>query len=97
MPKNAELTLKLEPALRDAFIAAAKASHQPAEQILQDLVQGFVQRQQQTREYETYLHDKVTTAREQVRTGQYHPASEVEARFAARRAALQARAGRAGT
>ena len=95
MPKNAELTLKLEPALRDAFIAAVKASHQSAEQVLQDLVRGFVQHQQQAHDYETYLQDKVSTAREQVRTGEYHPADEVEARFAARRNTLQARVGRA--
>lgn len=94
MPKNAEITLKLEPALRDAFIAAAKASRRPVEQILQDLVRGFVQHQLQTHDYETYLHDKIATAREQVRTGQYHPAGEVETRSVAQRTALQARAGR---
>lgn len=95
MPKNAILTLKLEPALHDAFMAAAQASRQPAEQILLALVRGFVQRQHQTREYAAFLHDKVGTAREQVHTGRYHPASEVEARFAARHTEWLAKAGRA--
>jgi len=97
MPKNAEFTLKLEPALRDAFTAAAKVHHQPPEQILQDLVRGFVQRQHQAHDYQTFLHDKVATAREQVRAGQYHAAGEVDTRLAARRPALPAQAGRAGS
>ncbi len=97
MPKNAAFTLKLEPALRDAFLAAAQAHRQPAEQILQDLVRGFVQRQHQAHDYATFLHDKVATAREQVRAGRYHAAGEVDARFAARHPALLAQAGRAVT
>ena len=97
MPKNAVFTLKLEPALRDAFMAAVEASHQPAEQILQDLVRGFVQRQHQAHDYETFLRDKVATAREQVRAGHYYAAGEVDTRLAARRPALLAQAGRAGS
>ena len=97
MSKNAAFTLKLEPALRDAFLAAAEAIHEPAEQILQDLVRGFVQRQHQAREYAVFLQDKVATAREQVHAGLYHPASEVEARLAARRTSLLAKAGQVGS
>jgi len=95
MPKNAAFTLKLEPALRDAFLAAAEARRQPAEQILQDLVRSFVQSQHQAHDYATFLHDKVVTAREQVHAGQYHAAGEVDTRFAARHPALLAQAGRA--
>jgi hypothetical protein len=52
----------------------------------------FVQRQRQAREYDEFLRGKVADAREQIRAGEYASAEEVEARFAARRAQLLAKA-----
>ncbi|MBK8739716.1 MAG: antitoxin of toxin-antitoxin stability system [Betaproteobacteria bacterium] len=96
MSKEAVFTMKLEPELRAEFMAEAEASHRPASQILRELMREFVQRQRQEREYNEFLRGKVSDAREQVRAGDYASADEVEARFAARRARLLAKAGGAG-
>lgn len=93
MIKEAVFTLKLEPELRAEFMAAAEASHRPASQILRELMRDFVKRQRQEREYGEFLQSKISDAREQVRGGEYAGAEEVEARFAARRAQLLAKAG----
>ncbi|MGQ0708705.1 MAG: antitoxin of toxin-antitoxin stability system [Rhodoferax sp.] len=96
MSKETVFTMKLEPELRAEFMAEAEASHRPASQILRELMREFVQHQRQAREYEQFLHGKVANAREQIRTGEYARADDVEARFAARRARLQAKVGGAG-
>ena len=94
MSKEAMFTMKLEPELRDAFMAEAQASHRPASQILRELMREFVQRQREARSYDAFLHEKVAQARQQIEAGDYASADEVEARFAARRAALLAKVGR---
>jgi hypothetical protein len=45
MSKEAISTMKLEPDLRAEFIAEAKAAHQPASQVLRELMREFIQRQ----------------------------------------------------
>ena len=94
MSKEAVFTMKLEPELRAEFMAEAEASHRPASQILRELMREFVQRQRQAREYDEFLRGQVAEAREQVRSGDYTDSVDVEARFAARRAQLQAKAGK---
>jgi hypothetical protein len=80
-------TLKIEPELRDAFMAEAAASHRPASQIVRELMRGFVERQHEARDYDGFLARKVATARESMRAGRGRSDAEVEADFAARRAA----------
>ena len=53
MTKPAIFTMKLEPDLRAAFMAAAQASHRPASQVVRDLMRDYVQRQQERDAYET--------------------------------------------
>ena len=53
--KEAVFTLKLEAELRDAFMAEAEASHRPASQIVRDFMRDFVKKQQEDRDYETWL------------------------------------------
>lgn len=96
MSKEAVFTMKLEPELRAEFMAEAEASHRPASQILRELMREFVQRQRQAREYEEFLGGKVADARAQIRAGDYTSGDDVEARFAAKRAQLLAKAGSAG-
>ena len=96
MPKEAVFTMKLEPELRDDFMAEAKASHRPASQLLRELMRDFVQRQKQAREYEDFLRGKVDVAREQIANGQYASNEEVEARFAALRAEVLNNTGKGG-
>jgi len=90
MPKEAVFTMKLESDLREAFMAEAEASHRPASQILREMMREFVQKQREAREYGTYLQVKVSEARNEISTGQYASADEVETRAAERRARLLA-------
>lgn len=92
MSKEAVFTMKLEPELRAAFMAEAQATHRPASQVLRELMRDFVQQQRQAREYDQFLQSKVSIAREQIGTGAFASADEVEARAAARRAQLLAKA-----
>ena len=93
MSKEAVFTMKLEPELREAFMAEALATHRPASQLMRELMRDFVQRQLEAREYGDFLRAKVDQAREQVRAGNLAGGDEVEVRFAARRAQLRAAAG----
>ena len=86
MPKRAVFTMKLEPELRDQFMAEAAAAHRPASQVMRELMRAFVQRQQEAREYDEFLHRKIELARSSMRAGQGISNDEVEADFAARRA-----------
>lgn len=97
MSKEAVFTMKLEPELRAEFMAEAEACHRPASQILRELMREFVQRQHEARKYDEYLRGKVADAREQIRAGEYASTDDVEARFAARRALLLAKAGNSVT
>lgn len=92
MPKEAVFTMKLEPELRAAFVAEAEAAHRPASQIMRELMRDFIQRQHETREYETFLHSKVEAGRASMHNGKGRDNSEVEAEFAARRAKAVSRA-----
>ncbi|MDQ3202953.1 MAG: antitoxin of toxin-antitoxin stability system [Pseudomonadota bacterium] len=86
MSKQAVFTMKLEPELRDQFMAEAEASHRPASQIVREMMREFVQSQRESREYEAFLQRKVDAARADRLAGIGLTNDEVEAQFAARRA-----------
>ncbi len=44
MTKEVQISIKLEPELRDQFMAVAAATHTPAAQILRQLMRGFIAR-----------------------------------------------------
>lgn len=79
--KEAVFTMKLEPDLRAALMAEAEAARRPGSQVMRE----FVQRQQEAREYESFLRNKVETARGSMRAGLGQSNDDVEASFAARR------------
>lgn len=85
MSKEAVFTLKLEPELRDAFMAEAEASHRPASQVVRELMREFVQKQQEERSYDAFLRAKVQTGLADVEAGRVVSNERVEAEFAARR------------
>ena len=87
MSKEAVFTMKLEAELRADFIAEAQAADRPASQILRQLMRDFVKQQRQARDYDTFLEKKVEIARTSVLGGKGLGNEEVEAIFAARRAA----------
>lgn len=85
MSKQAVFTMKLEPELREQFMAEAEACHRPASQIMREMMRQFVRTQQEAREYEAFLQRKVDLARESMAAGEGVSNEEVEAQFAARR------------
>ena len=88
MQKEAVFTMKLEPELREDFMAEAAAMHRPASQIVREMMREFVVKQREAREYDEFLRLKVEAARESMKSGKGSSNDEVEARFAARRAEL---------
>jgi len=62
MSKDAIFTMKLEPELRNQFVAEAEAAHRPASQVVRELMREFVQRQRQAREYDEFLQRKIELA-----------------------------------
>lgn len=85
MLKEAVFTIKLESELRREFMIEAELVHQPASQIVRDMMRTFVQQQREAREYDEFLKNKVEAARVSMRAGEGHDNDEVEAVFATRR------------
>jgi predicted transcriptional regulator len=94
---KAIFTMKLEPELREAFMAEAEAAHRPASQVVRELMREFVQRQREAREYDEFLRHKVETARVSMRAGRGRSNEEVEADAVTRRAELLRKASETGT
>ena len=88
MPKDAVFTMKLEPELRDEFMAAAEAAHRPASQVVRELMREFVRRHREARGYDDFLRRKIEVARAQKVAGQHYSNDDVEAEAAARVAQL---------
>lgn len=78
MSKEAVFTMKLEPELRDAFMAAAKAEDRPASQIVREFMRNFVQ---QDREYVAFLQRKVDAARADIAAGRTYSHEEIQAQM----------------
>ena len=89
MSKDAVFTMKLEPDLRAAFMAAAEASHRPASQVVRELMRDYVRREAARQEHSDFLARKVAAARASSNAGVGRRDDAVEADFAARRAALK--------
>ncbi|MBP0579351.1 antitoxin of toxin-antitoxin stability system [Labrys sp. LIt4] len=62
MSKETMFTLKLEPELRNAFMAEAEAAHRPASQVVRELMREFIERQQQAREHDAWFRSEVAQA-----------------------------------
>lgn len=85
--KAAVFTMKLEADLRAEFMAEAEASHRSASQVVREFMRAFVQQQRAQREHDAFLRRKVEVARASMQDGLGQSNEEVEAAFAARRAA----------
>lgn len=59
MPKEAMFTLKLEPELRDQFMAEAEALDRPASQLVREFMRDFVKRQREAREHDAWFRAEV--------------------------------------
>jgi predicted transcriptional regulator len=95
MPKEAVFTMKLEPELRDAFMAAAAKVDRPASQVVRELMRNYVEEQKEKREYEEFVRRKVAKAMKSVEAGIGRSNEEVNADFARRRAERRRTSGEA--
>jgi len=86
MAKEAVFHLKLAPELLEEFMAAAKAVHRPASQVMRDLMYDFIRQQQQTKEHDEFVQLKIAVARASLEAGRGRSNDDVETEFAARRA-----------
>lgn len=90
MVKDAVFTMKLEEQLRNDFMAAAKADHRPASQVLRSLMRDYIASKNNEREYDEFFHRKVEAGRASMLAGLGRSNDDVEAKFAARRANVAA-------
>lgn len=88
---DATFTFRVDESLKSAFAAVAKSHDRTGAQLLRDFMRDYVAQQEVGAGYETWLNDKVEQSRSSADTGQLVPAADVEAKFAARRAATRAR------
>ena len=89
MSKESVFTMKLEPELREQFMAEAEAADRPASQVVRELMREYIQRRREARDYDAFLQRKIKVARKSVRVGRGRSDADVEAGFAARRAKLK--------
>lgn len=87
MAKEAVFTMKLEPELRSAFMEAAASDDRPASQVVRELMRDYIEQKRQARDYDAFLRQKIAAAQKSMQMGQGRSNEDVEADFAARRAA----------
>ena len=85
MPNSAQLTVEIEETLKQEFLAAAASAQRPPANVLQELMQEYVNRQLGPATYQQFLQEKVAAARQSVRQGSGQSNAEVEKTFAALR------------
>ena len=88
---EASFTFRVDEALKNAFAAAAKARDRTGAQLLRDFMREFVQKQQAVAEHDAWFRRQVQAGLDSADAGRLVPATEVEARFGARRAATRRR------
>lgn len=84
MSKNAIFTMKLEPELREAFMAATRAADRPASQVMRELMRDYIENHQHE-DYQTWLERKVEKSRASMRTGKGLENSAINAEFTSTR------------
>ena len=85
MTNSIQLTIEVEETLKQEFFAAAASAQRPPANVLQDLIQEYVNRQKDSTAYQQFLQEKVAVARQSVRQGSGQSNAEVEKTYAALR------------
>lgn len=88
---EATFTFRVDKTLKNEFATAAKARDRTGAQLLRDFMREFVQMQQEIVEHDAWFRREVQTGLDSANAGRLVPASEVEAKFAARRAVTRRR------
>ncbi len=84
---EANIIVRVEDELKKAFSKAAKMADRTVSQLLRDFMRDFVKTQLEKAEYDAWVRSKVAEGMADVRCGRVKSSEEVEAYFAAKRAA----------
>jgi predicted transcriptional regulator len=84
-------TFRVDEALKNEFATAAKARDRTGAQLLRDFMREFVQQQQEVAEHDAWFRRQAQAGLDSANAGRLVPSAEVEAKFAARRAATRRR------
>ena len=95
MPKEAMFTLKLEPELREQFMAEAAAADRPASQIIREFMRDFIRQQRTAREHDEWFRAEVEQAMREADDPSVKriPQEDASAEWRRQRAELVKRAG----
>lgn len=88
---EATFTFRVDEALKSEFSSAAKNRDRNAAQLLRDFMRDFVRQQQEASEHDAWFRRQVQIGLDAANAGKLIPAEEVEAQFAAKRAATRRR------
>ncbi len=88
---EATFTFRVDENLKAEFSTAAKVRDRSSAQLLRDFMREFVQQQQEATAHDAWFRRQVGIGLESANAGHLIPAADVEARFAARRAATRHR------
>jgi predicted transcriptional regulator len=84
---EATFTFRVDEALKAEFSNAAKRRDRNAAQLLRDFMRDFVRQQQEAAEHDAWFRRQVQMGLDSANAGNLIPSAEVEAKFAAKRAA----------
>lgn len=93
---DATFTFRVEESLKEQFTLAAKGRDRSGAQLLRDFMREFVQQQQNSSEHDTWFRQQVQAGMDSANAGNLVAAADVEAKFAARRAATRSKLESAG-
>jgi len=88
---EATFTFRVDETLKSEFTTAAKSRDRTGAQLLRDFMRDFVRQQQEAAEHDAWFRRQVQRGADSANAGNLISADEVEARFAARRAATRRR------
>ena len=88
---EATFTFRVDEALKSEFSCAAKSRDRNAAQLLRDFMRDFVRQQQEAAEHDAWFRRQVQMGLDSANAGNLIPSAEVEAKFAAKRAATRRR------
>jgi predicted transcriptional regulator len=86
---EATFTFRVDEALKNEFSKAAKMRDRTGAQLLRDFMRDYVQQQLHAADYDTWFREQVQLGLDSANAGRLLPAADVEAHFAARRAATR--------
>jgi len=84
-------TFRVDEALKSQFAAAAKERDRTGAQLLRDFMREFVRQQEEAAEHDAWFRRQVQISLDSANAGNLIPAAEVDAKFAAKRAATRRR------